>query len=247
VRTPIFKHFINQYFDSYIFPAPDSIILKIDEFIEKASKGSPLMYKYALTSLYDKYSKSQIMGYDKILVHIAEKYFLSGKAPWLDEEATKKLKDYIEDIRLTLIGTPASNFIFKDSNNVDIYFFDLLDKADYTILVFWNSDCGHCQKEIPIIKSKQDSLKAVGAQVVSISTEQTDSTFKKFAAQNCHAEWITGWDPYGQSTFRRNYNIVATPRVFIIDKKEKKIKAKGLPVSDLVGYIEFLKRKEDPE
>jgi len=247
VRSPVFKQFINQYFDMYIFPLPDSIIPALDILIEKAANGSPLVYKYIFNTVYDKYSKSQIMGFDKIFVHLADKYISAGKTPWIEGEQLKKIKDYAEDIRPILIESSAADFAFKDSNYVDIKFYSLLNNAEYTILVFWNSDCGHCQKEIPHIKEKYDSLKTLGVQIVSISTEQTDSSFRAFAAKNCHPEWITGWDPNGTSAFRREYFINATPKVFIIDKKEQKIRAKNLPVDDLYGYIEFLKGKAKQE
>lgn len=244
VRSPVFKTFIYQYFDNYIFPVPDSIITYADKLIALAEKGSPLMYRYILNILYDKYSKSQIMGYDRIFVHLAEQYYLNGKAPWSDEENLKKVKNYIEDIKPTLIGNIAPNFSFRDVNLNAINFYSLLDKNDYTVLLFWNSDCGHCKKEVPILKSMYDSLKNIGTQVIAISSEQTDSTFKQFAKENCHQDWIVGWDPYGTSAFRREYNVVTTPRVFIIDKKEKKIRAKNLPTKDIYGYIEFLKKNE---
>lgn len=249
VRSPVFKFYIQQYFDAYVHPAPDSIIKSVDFVLEKALKGSPLIYKYILSQLYDKYANSQIMGYEKILVHIADNYFINGKAPWVSPESLKKIKDYVDDIRPTLIGSPAPNFIFKDSNYVDINFHKLLDNAEYTFLVFWNSDCGHCQKEIPLINAAYDSLKTIGVQIVDISTEQTDSTFKAFVAQKCNPEWITGWDPYGNSAFRREYNIIATPRSFVIDRKTKQIKAKNLPTSDVYSYVEYLKRlaKEEEE
>jgi thiol-disulfide isomerase/thioredoxin len=245
VRTPIFKNYLNQYFDSYIFPVPDSIIQDLDILIKKAELGSPLMYRYILNTLYDKYSKSQIMGYDKIFVHLAENYYLNGKTPWSDEENLKKVKSYVEDIKPTLIDNIAPNFYFKDSNLVDYNFYKLLDNNAYTLLIFWNSDCGHCQKEIPLLKGIYDTLKNLDVQIVSISTEQTDSTFIKFAKENCHQNWIIGWDPNGTSAFRREYNVVTTPRIFIIDRNEKKIRAKNLPTIDVYSYIQFLIRKSN--
>jgi thiol-disulfide isomerase/thioredoxin len=245
VRSPILKTFVHQYFDQFIYPAPDSLIIYVDKLIDKASNGSHLMYRYVLNLLYEKYSKSQVMGYDKIFVHLAEKYYLSGKAPWSEEENLKKIKSYVEDIKPTLLGSPAPNFSFKDSNLVDLNFHTLLDKNRYTVLVFWNSDCGHCQKEIPLLKSVYDTLKNLDVLVVSISTEQTDTTFKKFVKANCHQDWVTGWDPNGTSAFRREYNVVTTPRIFIIDRKEKKLRAKNLPTNDIYGYIQFLIRNEE--
>ena len=119
-----------------------------------------------------------------------------------------------------------------------------MNQHAYTLLIFWDSDCGHCKQEIPEIKAAYDSIKTLGVQVVSIAIDTDEKNFKAFAAKNCHTEWITGWDPYVQSAFRKEYNTSSTPKLYLINNSTKQIKAKNLKVADLYGYISYLIKME---
>jgi thiol-disulfide isomerase/thioredoxin len=238
VRSPVYKNFVLAYFDNYVVPLPDSLIQAIDLVIDRSLANSE-QFQYMLSVIFNKYANSPIMGYDGIMVHIAEKYFFSGMAWWSDAENLKKMKERVEAIKPTLIGKPAPNFIFQDSSLQSLNFHNLLSKNRFTMLVFWNSDCGHCQHEMPLLKEKfEDSLKAFDFQVINISTEQTDSTFRNFIRKNTSSEWVSGWDPYGQSAFRHDYDVISTPKIFIIDRK-RTIIGKGVGVNDLYKFLEF--------
>ncbi|HRG36691.1 MAG TPA: TlpA disulfide reductase family protein, partial [Chitinophagales bacterium] len=203
-----------------------------------------------LNEIFLKYAKSEIMGHDAIYVYMSDKYFFTGKAWWASEKSLSELRDRVEAIRPTLIGKIAPNFIVQDTSGKNQIFHDFISKNKYTVLVFWNSDCGHCQKEIPLLKQiYTDSLKQFGLDVFSVSTEQTDSSFRAFAAKNCSTDWITCADMRGVSAFRKEYDVIATPKVFIIDRNYK-IVAKNIPVEKLYDFITFIdknnaKRKDD--
>lgn len=247
VRSPIFQGKLLKYFDSYVFPQPDSITKAVDNVINKARVNRE-MYQFVLNELFMKYAKSEIMGQDAIYAHIAEKYYLSGKTWWSDPKGLVELRERIEALKPTLIGKSAPDFIVQDSIGKSFRFYDFVVKNKYTVLVFWNSDCGHCQKEIPLLKQIfNDSLKAMNVGVFAVSTEQTDSSFRTFAAKNCAKDFITCADMYGQSAFRKEYDIIATPKVFLITP-DYKIIAKSIPLDKLVDFIKFqnslLSRKE---
>jgi peroxiredoxin len=238
VRSPFFRNKLLKYFDAYVSPQPDSIMKAIDFVLNKARANAD-MYQFCLNELFIKYAKSEIMGYDAIYVYMAEKYYLSGDAPWASEKGLTELRDRVEAIKPTLIGKTAPNFIVQDSTGKNISFHDFISKNKYNILVFWNSDCGHCQHEIPVLnRLYNDSLKILGVNVFSVSTEQTDSSFRAFAAKNCSLEWQTGADLHGVSAFRKEYDVTATPKVFIITK-DYKIIAKNIPMHDLYDFIQF--------
>ncbi len=247
IRSPVFQNRLLKYFDNYTFPQPDSIIKNIDYIISKA-KVNPEMYQFCVNELFLKYAKSEIMGQDAIYVYMADKYFLSGLAWWADPSKLKELKERIESIKPTLIGKPAPNFYVQDTLGKSFLFHDFVPKNRYTILVFWNSDCGHCQKEIPLLKNiYQDSLRDMGVRVFSVSTEQTDSTFRAFAAKNCANDWIVCADMRGASAFRKEYDIIATPKLFVITQ-DYKIIAKNIPVEKLADFIKFeeeLRKKKE--
>lgn len=238
IRSPIFEGKISKYFNSYVYPQPDSINKAVDFVVNKA-KANKEMYQYVLNDLFMRYAKSEIMGQDAIYVYIAEKYYLSGEAWWPEAKGLTELRDRVDAIKPTLIGKIAPNFFVQDTLNKSYMFHDYIPKHKYTVLVFWNSDCGHCQKEIPKLKQLYtDSLKAMNIGVFAVSTEQTDSSFRAFVAKNCSPDWITCADMRGQSAFRKEYDIIATPKLFLI-APDYKIIAKNIPLDNLVDFIKF--------
>lgn len=250
IRSPIFQSKLLKYFEYYTYPMPDSIIKSIDYVIAK-SKVNKEMFQFCLNELFMKYAKSEIMGHDAIYVYLADKYYLSGDAWWATEKSLTELRDRVEAVKPTLIGKVAPNFIVQDSTGKMQVFHDFISKNKYSLLVFWNSDCGHCQHEIPILKKLyNDSLRTLGLRVFAVSTEQTDSSFRAFAAKNCAQDWVTCADMRGVSAFRKEYDVIATPKVFIITQ-DYKIAAKNIPVDNLVDFIKFLdtqaKTKPDKE
>lgn len=238
VRSPVLHGKIMKYFEQYVFPNPDSITKYVDIVIGKA-KANREMYQLVLNELFSKYARSEIMGYDAIYVYMAEKYYLSGEAPWAEAKGLMELRDRVEAVKPTLIGKIAPNFTAQDSLGRNHTFYDFIPKNKYTLLVFWNSDCGHCQHEIPILKQLYiDSLKQLGVGLYTSSTEQTDSSFRAFAAKNCHADWITCADMRGMSAFRKEYDLIVTPKMFLITP-DFKIIAKNIPLESLVDFIKF--------
>ena len=73
LRTPILQNKIKTYTQQLTVPMPDSIISSIDTIIGK-SMANKEMFKYFVATLANYYETSNIMGYDKVFVHIAEKY-----------------------------------------------------------------------------------------------------------------------------------------------------------------------------
>lgn len=238
IRSPVFQSKLIKYFDAYTYPQPDSIYKAVDFVINK-TRVNKEMYQYVLNELFMKYAKSEIMGQDAVYIYIAEKYYLSGEAWWAEAKGLTELRDRVEAIKPTLIGKIAPNFFVQDSLNKSHMFHDFVPKHKYNVLVFWNSDCSHCQHEIPRLKQLYlDSLKAMNVGVFAVSTEQTDSSFRAFAAKNCAPDWITAADMRGQSAFRKEYDIIATPKVFLITP-DYKIIAKNIPLNNLVEFIKF--------
>lgn len=238
IRSPVFQSKLVKYFDTYVVPQEDSIIDAVEMVLKKA-KVNAEMFQFCLNELFLKFAKSEIMGHDAIYVYLAEKYYLSGAAWWASQSSLTELRDRVEAIKPTLIGKNAPNFFVQDSLGKFEMFHDFVPKNKYTILVFWNSDCGHCQQEIPHLKQLYtDSLKQLGVRVFAVSTEQKEDTFKAFAAKNCSPEWITCADMRGVSAFRKEYDVITTPKLFLITK-DFKIIAKNIPMKNLVDFIKF--------
>jgi thiol-disulfide isomerase/thioredoxin len=98
--------------------------------------------------------------------------------------------------------------------------------APYTILYFWDPDCGHCKKATPKVKAYYDKVRSKGVQVYAVCTEVEMEKWKAFIKEN-NLDWINVADPKLQNNFRAEFDIKTTPQIFILDK-DKKIIAKKI-------------------
>ena len=187
IRTPFFDDRVKRYFEQVILNHPDTVIAEIDKILAKCDQGN-LVYNLLMGYFTYKYEQSKIMGFDKVFVHVADKYILPGKAKAVyTEETTTKIKERVDIMRNLLLDAQVSELYMIDTTDgrqvrkigfdtastsksiTDLYYkntekltpmFKTLFqvKAKYTVLVFWAVDCGHCQTEIPKL---HEDLKAI--------------------------------------------------------------------------------------
>lgn len=244
LRTPFYEQKLMTYLERVIYQIPDSLVKEVDMLIEK-SRTDPQLFRYMLITLFNYYAKSQIMGMDAVYIHIAEKYYIP-EATWSDQEFINKLKDRVEKSKPTLIGQiahdfqlvnlPAEHFIAAaddeelKKNPYLGTFFNLHDvNADYIILYFWESDCGHCKTSTPELYQIFQRLKNKNVKVVAVNLlggEEGKVKWINFVNEHSLYDWINCWNPYDFG-FKTIYDIASTPALFVLDK-DKKILAKRI-------------------
>lgn len=237
LRTPILHKRVKKYLNKLTPKNPDSIISSVDVILQKA-KANNEMFKYFTIWLTSKYERDKIMGMDKVFVHLAQKYYLSDDAYWVDEKQHNKLAKEVRKIKPNLIGQTAPDLVMKDTSG-EYHGLHDLDKK-YTVLYFWDSQCGHCQKVTPKLKKLYDSLinEEVDLEVFAVNIETKQKTWKKYVRKH-HLDWINVQDPYNRTNFRVNYNVFSTPVIYLLNK-DKEIIAKRLTIKQLG---DFLRRK----
>jgi len=246
LRTPFYEQKLMTYIEKVIYQVPDSIIKEVDMLIEK-SRSDPQLFRYMLITLFNYYAKSQIMGMDAVYIHIAEKYYIP-EASWSDKEFIDKLKDRVEKSKPTLIGQaardiklvnlPSDHFIAAaedeelKKNPYLGTFFNLYDvKAEYIILFFWEADCGHCKTATPELYKVYQDLKNKDVKVVAVNLlggEEGKVKWINFVNEHGLYDWINCWNPY-DFEFKKIYDIVTTPALFILDRDKKIIAKKITP------------------
>lgn len=238
LRTPLFYNKVKTYTQQLTVPLPDSIIVAVDTIILK-SKANKEVFKYSVATLANYYETSKIMGYDKIFVHIAEKYYLSNDAYWADSSLKAKIMERVMKIKPNILGTPAYNLIMPDTGLKLRELYSV--KSKYTILAFWDPTCSHCKTEIPKLYHYYDSAKTAGIsiEVFSVGIESDIELWKKFIRDN-KLNWINVSDLYNNTNFRNFYDIYSTPVIYLLDEK-KRIIAKRL---DTEKVSEFIRHEE---
>lgn len=237
LRTPFFTHKLDEYFTQVLPQIPDTIAREAANVIEQ-SRPSPQVFKYLVSYLYNMVNESNIMGMDAALVQLAEKYYLSGDAPWADAKFISELQQSVAKIKPTLIGQKAPDLKMVSP---DGQYFRLHEvHSAVTILVFWETDCGHCQKEIPQLKQLVwDRYSHKGVRIFAVYTQTNVEEWENFIHTHATEEWINVYDPLNQTGFRLLYHIQSTPLVLVLDK-DKIIRAKKIASEQLPGFLDFL-------
>lgn len=236
-NTPLYHNKIEKYFTSIAYPNPDSIIKDVDIVIGKA-KANDELFKYTTYYLLSHYEKSKIMGMDAVFAHVGLNYYTHELAFWSDSTQIEKIQDKARKLSPLLLGKPAIDLSLLDtSGNKWERLYNV--KSKYTVLVFWDPDCGHCIKELPKLSKAVDSLKqTIDIKVFSVSSNHSEE-WKKFirdnkidfinvavpmeaySDQNKATQFIIdGHTDLKSLNYNKTYDIFSTPQIYLLDKNK---------------------------
>ncbi len=239
VRTPFFAPKLKRYYGEVMPQSADSIIKDADYKLLLA-RSAPEMYKYLLNWLTDTYISPKYMGQDAVFVHLFEKYHSKGLSPWLNEKQMDAITRRAYMLMSNLVGEKAANLEMLDTAGKVSALYDL--KSDYTVVVFWDPNCGHCKEEIPRIDSiYRSSWKNKNVGIYAVMSENDVEGWKKYISNN----HLTGWthvylspemskanNEMQRPSFRQLYDVTQTPTLYLLDK-EKRIVGKKLTLEQM--------------
>ena len=232
--TPYIQTRLSKYLDEVLIQKPDSVIPAVIGLIEQYRENKPIFQN--LTSfILNNSIQSNIMGIENVFVALANKYYLSGEAFWANEQLLKQIKQDVELRENNLIGMTAKELLLEDT--AGNYHSLLQQSSKYTILVFWEPECGHCQTEIPRLYNEvflQNNLSAF-----AVCTMNNKLEWQTFIQEHELEDWINVWDPYQTSNYNYLYGVQSTPSIFLLDE-DKKIIAKNMNVDNLKKIMESL-------
>ena len=234
IRTPIFKSKLDDYFNNMVLQHPDSVSKESVNIIEKA-RSNKAMFRYLVSYCFNFALESKIMGMDAAFVYIAKKYYVSGQADWVDKKTREKIEREVILTQYNLIGMKAQDLKMPtlDGDLVSLY----ETKAPFTLLVFWETDCGHCKKQVPLIKTQlMDKFKPYGFKVFAVHTQNKKEAWEEFITKHELFDFVQCWDPHGQNDYRVYYHIESTPMIYLLDK-DKKIIGKKLDMDQLEDML----------
>lgn len=265
-RNPFFASKLKSYFENVILKHPDSVIVEMDKIMLKPAQGS-LTFKLLLAYFTSTYENYNLMGFDKVFVYIVDNYFKTGKAvATYEDDVIERIIKRSDKIKPLLIGAVAPELSMikasdrakiaskgfeniKTSDEVTKLFYDNLNEinslfyklhdvvADYLILVFWDVDCGHCQKEIPKLLDLYHELQKEkkDVKVYSVYTEKEGDKYQKYIEDH-KLDWINVYDGVFYNNVREKYDVYSTPVIYVLDKN-KVIKAKRVTVEQIKQVI----------
>ncbi len=255
IRTPFFLKRLERYYQEVIPQSADSIINDADYKLLLA-RSCPEMYKFLLNWLTDEYINPKYMGQDAVFVHLFEKYHSQGLSNWLNQKQMDAISRRAYMLMANLIGAKAANLDMIDTNGKPAPLYNI--DADYTVICFWDPNCGHCRTEVPRLDSiykakwKKHNVK-IYAVLTPDDKENVKQDWEKFIAEHKLSEWTHVYKTKAMEQadltaqkpgFRQLYDITLTPTLYLLDK-DKNIIAKKLTLLQLNELLE-VKWKMNP-
>jgi hypothetical protein len=260
LRTPLYEEKIKNYIEKVVPQIPDTLNKEVDKLLDGV-KSNEELFRYNLVTLFNIYATSQIMGMDAVFVHVAEKYYIPN-ATWSSKDYMDKLKKEVAKKKPNLLGNPApklnlvevpaDHFMVAKNDTAlksnpyvgtPLNIYDI--KAKFLVIAFWEADCGHCKKAIPLLHdSVYNRIKEKGAKVVAIhmiSSVEGKRKWVDFVNEHNLYDWINAWSPYSYD-YKDLYDVYTTPVIYLLDEN-KKIIAKRIGPEQIEDVINFELRR----
>jgi peroxiredoxin len=252
MRTPIYHNKLEKYFNKIVLQHPDSINAEADRIIAKTTFGSEI-YKYTVHYITNNFEKSKYMGMDGVFVHMALKYYTHELAYWVDSAQVEKIQERAIVQEPLLLGKKAINLSLLDTGRTWVNMHKI--NADYTVLVFWDPECGHCKKELPKLAAYYETIRNKNIAVYAVSSNH-DEAWKKFIVehkldfinvavpqevykdqQKVNEYVLSGLTDVKSLNYSKTYDIFTTPQIYLLDK-DKIIIGKKLDTELLQQVLE---------
>lgn len=232
---PLYSKKVNEYLDQLFVPQVDSLKKPIQWLVDKAKKNQET-YKYMVWLITIKYQNPEIMGLDELFVYMYDTYFATGEMDfWINEKLKKNLKDHASQLRKSLIGRTAPNLIMQDANMQPRSLYNLKNK--YTIVYFFDPDCGHCKVETPKLVSFYNKNKQrFDLEVFAVSADTSMQKMRDYIKE-MKMTWVTVNGPRTYvGSYHDLYDAQTTPTIYILDEK-KKIIGKKISAERLEDFL----------
>jgi len=273
MRNPFFHVKIKKYFDNIVPRHPDSVSVEIDKIMNKTKPGSLMYklllahftYTYETTKMmgfdkvfvhmsdtYFKTGRANNIYDDPDIVNKIIKRADKIKPLLVGSQAMDLFMIKAEDFdKMKAMGFESAKnseemtkVFYKNEAQVNKMFVKLSDvQADYTILLFWDVDCGHCQKEVPIVLEQYNDLikEKKNVKVYSVYMQHEGEKYLQYIADH-KLPWINVYDGAHYNNAIEKYDVYSTPVIYILDKN-KTIKAKRIDANQIKTIIDVIEKE----
>jgi thiol-disulfide isomerase/thioredoxin len=240
VRTPIFQRKIDQYLQEMTPPTVDSLAAAADLIVRKARANREVL-NYAIWYITSQYERPRTMGTDGLFVHMAETYYLKGEMPSADSATLASIRNRLSIIKPLLLGKPFPALSVSDTARRPLALDQV--RADYTVVFFYDPTCAHCREVMPRLKQfATDSIASKGVQFAAIAVDNSPDAWQKFIREWGIQQWHNGYDFSFRTDYRRQFDVLKTPTVYVLDKN-KTIIARALPAEQVGDFIRFSRER----
>jgi thiol-disulfide isomerase/thioredoxin len=217
LHAPVYTYRILEYLSLF---REDSLSQQEQEaqFIEAVDRimGSvgpdPELHNFIVDFLLEGF---EMLGMEQVQVHLAENYLDAS----CETDVAALVRERMEAYREMKVGNPAPEFVITDMAGRTRSLSDIPNP--YVLVMFWSSECPHCQDMIPWLHNWYTEENRVDLEVVAISIDSSLHAFLDYV-DDIGMQWITSIEPLGwNGKVAGDYHIYATPSLFLLDRAHR--------------------------
>ncbi len=216
-NTPFYENKLANYL-SVIPQIPDTINAVSDELLSRM-KDAYELYKITVDWMVKTQENVKARFGDDCFIYAVEKYYLNGKAGWINDSTRNSYMKKIALLSKNVIGVKAPDFSLKNVKDQVVTLKSLYEAHAYTMLIFWSPTCNHCTDEVPKLDSVVAGL-SKDIVIVGIDAHGEGPAWKKWIAEHSFkSPWVHLYDPERKGTFVSDYSVYKTPVLYLLDRK----------------------------
>jgi peroxiredoxin len=183
------------------------------------------VFKYWLDYLVGGFDKYHL---DEVITYIADNF----QDPFACEDQQRKtaLQKKLETFKKISIGKISPDLEVPDNKGKLVKLSGI--SSEYTLVVFWSTQCPHCTAMMPRLRELYEQQKPRRFEVLAVSIDTSRTEWNAFIKEQ-KLNWINVSDLKGfAGKSADDFNIYATPTIFLLDR-EKKILSKPISLREM--------------
>jgi thioredoxin-related protein len=249
--TIFFKHFLgNVDYNNEIILFHYAFVRGLNQYFNQLYKGYPKEYAQKFTDellgrmgeneAVNQYLHSFILN--KMLDYKNEEglsYYLNNYADGCSDNASFSVntKNLIESLKNCAPGKKAAELKYPNAEGKLISLEDICKKNKITLVMFWRSNCSHCEEFHPQLQEIYKKYHEKGLEVYAISIDKEEAPWKNHLSTH-QQPWINVLPPMDKRPYlAKHYPSPSTPTLIALDSNMKVI-SRLIMRSKLENFLE---------
>ncbi|MFC2080047.1 thioredoxin-like domain-containing protein [Bacteroidota bacterium] len=232
LNAPVYGMKIIDYLKLYgnqnlSFGDQENAFMQAVDVIMANVSGDPELRSFVVEYLLEGF---QSFGMEKIQTYIVDTYVDET----CETDAVDLAVERVTAYRKMAEGEIAKDIFIRSRENTMVRLSEV--ESEYTLVIFWATYCKHCKELIPQIGKWYNNERPDNLEVFSVSIDTLKSAWDEFN-ELVDPQWINTFEPRGwEGKSAVDYNIYATPTMFLLDK-QRRIIAKPYTFRELMREV----------
>ncbi len=215
--APVYNRKIIEYLRLYRDPEfsfgdQENAFIEAVDIIMANVSGDRELRTFVVEYLLDGFES---FGMEKIQTYIVDTYVDETCTTDAVELAYQRVLGY----RKMAEGQVAADISIRGANNKMVRLSEL--RSDYTLVIFWATYCEHCEKLMPKLREWYDTERPKNIEVFAVSIDTSLTAWTDYLLAE-KPPWISTREPMAwKGKSAEDYNVYATPSMFLLDNKRK--------------------------